>query len=160
VEAVVIADAALHMRLRLDRLEEWARSKIGHRGIHNLRRVLTLVDGNAESPMESRLRMVLVLAGLPRPRSQVSIHDRWGRFIGRCDLYYERERLGVEYDGGIHRNALVEDNRRQNKLLNAGVRLLRFTAADVFQNSDAVVAQVRAMLDDSTLNPPTAGSRL
>ena len=97
--------------------------------------------------MESRLRMVLVLGGLPRPRAQVSIHDRWGRFVGRPDLFYEDQRLGIEYDGGVHRDAMADDNRRQNRLLSAGVRLLRFTAGDVLGNPAAVVAQVAAMLD-------------
>ena len=105
--------------------------------------------------MESRLRMVLVLGGLPRPRAQVSIHDRWGRFVGRPDLFYEQQRLGIEYDGGIHRERLAEDNRRQNKLLNAGVRLLRFTAADVMGNPGWVVTQVRLILATS---PPTKGA--
>ena len=100
--------------------------------------------------------MVLVLGGLPRPMAQVSIHDRWGRFVGRPDLYYEQYRLGIEYDGGLHRDALTEDNRRQNRLLNAGVRLLRFTGADVLGQPDSVVKQVREMLP---ANAAIAGGR-
>jgi len=38
------------------------------------------------------------------------------------------------------------DNRRQNQLLAAGYRLLRFTAGDVFDRPEAVVDQVRAAL--------------
>ena len=154
VEAVVIADAALHdRRIKLHQLVSWADSSAGRRGIRNLRRVLALVEPATESPMESRLRLVLVLGGLPRPKAQVSIHDRWGRFVGRPDLYYEQHRLGIEYDGGAHRNALAEDNRRQNKLLNAGVRLLRFTGADVLGNPDLVAGQVRAILAEPPPNP-------
>jgi very-short-patch-repair endonuclease len=157
-EAVVIADAALHQgRIRLEDLESWVKSNRKHHGIANLRRVITLAEPAAESPMESRLRMLLVLAGLPRPKAQVSIHDRWGRFAGRPDLFYEEHRLGVEYDGGVHRDALVDDNRRQNKLLNVGVRLLRFTAADVLGHPDTVLAQVRAMLAGPPANPVSAG---
>jgi very-short-patch-repair endonuclease len=37
----------------------------------------------------------------------------------------------------------MADNRRQNLLLNAGFRLLRFTASDVHQRPDVVTAQVR-----------------
>jgi very-short-patch-repair endonuclease len=155
-EAVVVADAALHdHRVRLDQMSTWAKSNAGQRGIRSLRRVLSLTEPAVESPMESRLRMVLVLGGLPRPGVQVSIHDRWGRFAGRPDLYYEQHRLGIEYDGGIHRDALTEDNRRQNRLLNAGVRLLRFTGADVLGHPDSVVTQVRAML----VNAASAGTR-
>jgi hypothetical protein len=96
--------------------------------------------------MESRLRMVLVLGGLPRPETQTSLHDSKGRFLGRPDLYYPSHRLGLEYDGGTHRISLAEDNRRQNRLLAAGIQLLRFTAGDVLQNPDSVTTQVRGYL--------------
>ncbi len=96
--------------------------------------------------METRLRMVLVLARLPRPAAQVAIHNSRGNFAGRVDLHYPAHRLGIEYDGGVHKDRLAEDNRRQNLLLEAGVRLLRFTAADVRSRPEIVVGQVRAML--------------
>ncbi len=99
--------------------------------------------------METRLRLVLMLNGLPRPQAQVSIKDRTGRFIGRPDLYYEKHRLGIEYDGATHRDKLTDDNRRQNALLRAGLRLLRFTAADVLGNPASVVMQVRVTLAES-----------
>lgn len=153
VEAVVIADAALHKRLiRLTDLSSWAESHSWRRGLRNLRRLLELAEPAAESPMESRLRMILVLDGLPRPRAQVAIHDESNRFAGRVDLYYEKQRLGIEYDGAVHRDSLAADNRRQNKLLAAGVQLLRFTAADVLGHPDDVVNQVRAFLRRPT--PP------
>ncbi len=101
--------------------------------------------------------MVLILGGLPRPKAQVSIHDRWGRFVARPDLYYEEHRLGIEYDGGVHRETLAEDNRRQNRLLNTGVRLLRFTASDVLRNPELIVSQVHTMLSAVQSNPASAG---
>ena len=147
VESVVIADAALHQRrVRLDDLRSWASTNARHHGIRAMRRVIELVEPKAESAMESRLRVLLVLAGLPRPRAQVAIHDDSGRFAGRLDLYYDRHRLGIEYDGAVHRDSLARDDRRQNRLLNAGVRLLRFTAPDVLGDPGSVVTQVRAML--------------
>ena len=88
--------------------------------------------------------MILVLNRLPRPRAQVPIHDAAGKFVGRVDLYYENCRLAIEYDGAGHRETLTGDNRRQNRLLAAGVRLLRFTAPDLLGNPDALVAQVKA----------------
>jgi len=96
--------------------------------------------------METRLRWLLLRAGLPRPQVQVDLRDSDGRFLGRADLYYSAARLVIEYDGVNHRDRMVEDNRRQNALLNAGFRLLRFTAADVNQRPDALVAQVRGAL--------------
>ena len=93
--------------------------------------------------METRLRMVLVQARLPRPEAQVSLNDNEGRFLARVDLYYPAHRLAIEYDGGTHRSSLISDNRRQNRLLNAGYRLLRFTFADIRDTPTAVVDQVR-----------------
>ena len=157
-EAVVIADAALHARrIRLDHLAAWADANHYRHGIRALRRVIDLAEPAAESPMESRLRMVLVLGRLPRPRAQVPIHDPSGRFVGRPDLYYESARLGIEYDGEIHRSTLVEDNRLQNRILQAGIRLLRFTAPDVLGNPSSVVAQVSLALSvRSGLHAPAA----
>jgi hypothetical protein len=115
-------------------------------GVARLRRVIELAERAAESAMETRLRMLLVLAGLPPPEAQVPLHDERGRFLGRPDLYYRAQRLGVEYDGGTHRDSLLEDNRRQNRLLNAGFRILRFAAADVHRTPDSIVAVVQAAL--------------
>ncbi|MBO0686900.1 MAG: DUF559 domain-containing protein, partial [Candidatus Dormibacteraeota bacterium] len=110
------------------------------------RRVLVLAEPAAESPMETRLRLVLVLAGLPRPVAQVSLRDDTGEFLARPDLYYPQARLAIEYDGGTHRGSLTADNRRQNRLQRSGVRLLRYTAPDVYGRQDAIVAEVRALL--------------
>ena len=91
------------------------------------------------------MRMVVVLGRLPRPEAQVPIYD--GReFVARPDLYYREHRLGLEYDGATHNGTLPEDNRRQNRLLEIGVRLLRFTAGDIYNKPDLVVRQVRAAL--------------
>ncbi len=146
-EIVVLADAATHQRMTSVRnLSAAANRASGRPGVTTLRRVVELVEPAAESPMESRLRMLLVRSGLPRPVTQKSLHDRWGRFLGRPDLYYPDEKLGLEYDGGIHRSSLVDDNRRQNRLLAEGIRLLRFTAGDIYQRPESVVDQVRVTL--------------
>jgi len=97
-------------------------------GVANFRQAISYAEPGTKSPMESRLRMLLVLGGLPRPQAQVSLHDRQGHFLGRPHLYYPDCRLAIEYDGGVHRDRLAEDNRRQNRLISDGIRLLRFTA--------------------------------
>ena len=91
--------------------------------------------------METRLRMLLLLAGLPRPEVQVSICGDQGRFLGRPDLLCRRQRLALEYEGGIYRDRMVEDNRRQNGLVGASYRMLRFTAADVYFSRDPRTSQ-------------------
>jgi len=99
--------------------------------------------------METRLRWLLIQSGLPHPEVQIDLRDAKERFVGRADLYYRSARLVLEFDGGNHRERLVEDDRRQNLLINAGFRLLRFTAADIHHRAGVVVAQVRAALSET-----------
>ena len=99
----------------------------------------------AESPMETRLRWVLVRSGVPPPQVQAELTDGDGRFLARVDMYYASARLVVEYDGSIHRDRLFADDRRQNQLVNAGYTVLRFTSADM-QSPELIVAQVRGAL--------------
>jgi hypothetical protein len=143
-EAVVAIDAALQAQLLTH--EQLRRYVFGHdhvKGVVNARRVLGFLEPKSESPMESRLRMLLVLAGLPRPEAQVSLYDSQGRFVARPDLYYPEARLGLEYDGENHRDRLTADNRRQNRLHQIGVSLLRYTAPDLRERPAAIVAEVR-----------------
>ena len=150
-EAVVAVDMAFHQALvRLQTVRLYVAEHRTSKGYAQARRVVDLAEPRAESQMETRLRMLLVHAGLPRPEVQVDVSDEQGRFLGRLDLCYPAHRLGIEYDGETHRESLVEDNRRQNRLLAAGFRLLRFTGGDVYRRSETVVGQVRAALDRSS----------
>jgi len=143
-EGVVAADLFLRARLvSIAELSAYVAEHAKAKGIARLRRVVELAEPKSESPMETRLRMLIIFAGLPRPEVQVSIHDAKGRFVGRPDLLYRTQCLAIEYDGGNHRDRLVDDNRRQNGLVGAGFRLLRFTAADVYGTPDLVAMQVR-----------------
>jgi very-short-patch-repair endonuclease len=142
VEALVAIDRAV--RLGLADVADLASQR--RRGAHRLRS-LARHAAVAESPMETRLRWLLIQAGLPRPEVQVNLRDREQRFVGRADLYYPAARLIIEYDGGNHRERLVEDDRRQNLLTTGGFRLLRFTAPDIYESPEVVVAQVRNALD-------------
>jgi len=161
IDAVALLDTALHGRLVTGgRLRDWACTHAGYRGVRRLRRALDLADPAAESVMETRLRLLLVLAGLPRPRAQVSLRDDFGLFLARPDLYYPDARLAIEYDGATHRASLAADNRRQNRMFDAGYRLLRFTAADVLSAPDSVVALVgRALSAGSSRVLPIGSGR-
>jgi very-short-patch-repair endonuclease len=164
-DGVVAADMFLHARLvTVAELRSHVANHPRAKGIARLRRVVDLAEPKAESAMETRLRMLLVLAGLPRPEVQVSIHDDQGRFVGRPDLLYRLQRLAIEYDGANHRDRLVDDNRRQNGLVGAGLRLLRFTAADVYGAPEMVAMHVRhglaANAADSNLDHSSNQTRL
>lgn len=146
-EAVVLADAATHLQLTTrSALADLAATSPRRWGIRKFRRVVELVEPLSESPMESRLRMLMVRSGLPRPIVQHTVTDAAGRFLARLDLFYPDARVGIEYDGATHTDRLAEDDRRQNRLVQAGIRLLRFTFADVYGRPSSLVAEVRGML--------------
>ncbi len=147
IEGVVVVDEASRRGLLdLAQLDAFVAAHPGARGLRRLRRAIALAEPRAESQMETRLRLVLVLAGLPRPEAQVSLVDAGGSFIARPDLLYRREAIAIEYDGVSHRDSLAEDNRRQNRLVKAGFRLLRFTAVDLQRTPAAVIELVRTEL--------------
>lgn len=148
IEAVTVLDMAMHRRLVSEaRVHAWIARHQRCPGIACLRRALELAEPRTESVMETRLRLLLVLPGLPRPQVQVTLRDDGGHFLGRPDLYYPSHRLALEYDGAGHRERLVADNRRQNRLVDAGYRLLRFTAFDVLSAPNSVVTLVGRALD-------------
>jgi len=147
LEALIAIDMALAAgQTDADALSRHVEETSGRPGARRLRSLAALA-APAESPMETRLRWLLIQAGLPHPDVQSNLRDGDGRFVGRADLYYPSARLVLEYDGENHRARLVEDNRRQNLLINAGFQLLRFTAADIHQRPDTVVGQVWAALE-------------
>jgi very-short-patch-repair endonuclease len=137
VEALVVLDMAVLARLTYqDALLGYAGAVRGRAGASRLRS-LARIAAPAESPMETRLRWLLVKARLPMPDVQSDLYDE-------ADLYYPQAHLVIEFDGGNHRDRLVSDDRRQNSLTNAGYRILRFTSADVYGRPHGIVAEVRA----------------
>ena len=83
-------------------VERLAADRRGARGIVQLRRVVELMDGGAESPQETRTRLLLIAAGFPRPRTQIVVVDEYGSFVGRIDMGWDEWKVGVEYDGPQH----------------------------------------------------------
>ena len=142
-------DMAIHCRrTSKEALRKYVACVGGRPGAKRLRRLIELAEP-AESPMETRLRWLLLRRGLPRPEVQAELHDRSGGFVGRADIFYRKQRLVVEFDGGNHRERLVSDDQRQNALINAGFKVLRYTSVDVFQRPTATVAEVKAALTES-----------
>lgn len=105
-----------------------------------------LADARSESPQETRLRVRLVLAGLPPPSPQFTVRHL-GRFVARVDLAYPEAKLAIEYDGLWHgeRGQLGRDRRRLNALHAAGWRVIHVTAADMY-DLETIIAAIRATL--------------
>lgn len=107
------------------------------------------VRSHVDSPMESRLRMLIVLAGLPEPRTGAGIRNADGTWRRRFDLYYEGSRLIVEYDGRQHATDTkqwLSDLERREELDRAGYRILVVTAKGVFVEPRDTLERVRSQL--------------
>lgn len=77
-----------------------------YKGAHHIRRLRTavdLMDGGAQSPKETWLRLLLIDAGYPRPTTQIPVRDDWGYPFAYLDMGWEDVRIAVEYDGEHHR---------------------------------------------------------
>lgn len=75
----------------------------GSRGAARVPRVISLADRRSQSPMETRVRLTLVLAGLPPPIPQHPVVLSGREFA--LDLAYPEVKLAIEYNGADHRRA-------------------------------------------------------
>jgi len=153
--AVAAADATLQTKAcRLDDIVAALDSVQGHPYSRRARIAILQVDGRAESPGETRTRLVLNSSGMrldgalvPRSELQISVFDERGRFVGRADGGYPE--LGVlwEYDGKGKYGALLKpgqspldallaEKRREEQLTELGFRVL----SDGVHFSDVVTA--------------------
>lgn len=145
-EAVAAVDTLAHRcSVALDELRELRSRHLGTPGNRRVEPVLRLVDPRSESPMESRIRVPLVLAGMP-PEVQFPVLAGGRRF--RLDLAYPTVRLGVEYDGGHHRTAeqARRDLEREAMLAAVGWKIIRFDARIVLTRPQLIVADTRIEL--------------
>ena len=150
-ERVTAVDALAHgCGVGLDAVRAVQNRHLGVRRGRGVPAVLGLVDPRAESPMESRVRVALVLGGLP-PEVQYPVVLRGRRY--RLDLAYPRQRIAVEYDGDDHRSQRRArlDLVREAALVAAGWRVLRFDADVVLFRPDRIVESVRAELAARTV---------
>jgi hypothetical protein len=142
----VAIDALLNLgRLSIADAMAYAERRSTWTGAARARGALALAASGAESPMETRLRLLLVRAGLPTPVLQHRLVNGRGSLVARLDLAYVPERLGVEYDGEHHfeTSAVRKDLLRQNAVRSLGWSLFRFNAEDVLHHPARVLAEVR-----------------
>jgi hypothetical protein len=94
--------------------------------------------------METRLRLVLVLRGLPRPEVQYPVLDDRQRRAVWLDLAYPAQRIGIEYEGVDHTRpeGVLRDVGRYTWLVDEGWRMFRFTKFEVYGEPDEVAATI------------------
>jgi hypothetical protein len=115
----------------------------GRRGIKAARVALQLVDGGAQSPKETWLRLLLIRAGFPRPQTQIPVRNEWGWAEAYLDMGWEDIKVAAEYDGEHHRVSryhYVKDIRRHEKVAHSyGWIVIRVLAED---HPDDVIRRV------------------
>jgi hypothetical protein len=146
-DAVVWLDALGRVRaLRPRDLRDYTAAQRGSRDWRQATRAVELTDPRAESPPESRVRLLLALAGLPTPVPQYAVLYQ-GEFVARVDLAWPQFKIALEYDGQWHADSdqLTRDRRRVRDLNALGWYVYPVTSADV-RDPTGLVAQVRALL--------------
>lgn len=167
VEGVVVLDALGGLRIPGTSPLTWADLRArrerepGARGCRRLEQALSLADPRAESPMETRLRLLLVRAGLPAPEVQYELLDEHGFAVARFDLAYPDLRLAIEYDGRGHlsREYSFDDRWRDGTTADAGWHTMRFGYDDVMLSRPRTVQLVRNQLASRTNVRPARNRR-
>ena len=126
------------LRLNMGDVEVLVQRYAGRRDIRRARAALDLVDAGAESPQETRLRLLFIRAGFPRPETQIAIYDGYGQRVAVLDMGWRNLEIGADYEGEHHRlNRRVFNNdiRRHDAVTELGWIDLRVTVED----TDAVI---------------------
>ncbi len=135
-------------RATLQQLVDAVASRVSRRGIRALRRALALLDDRSESPQESILRTILVLAGFDPPLVNHSVSGQFGEFVARTDLMLQRERVILEYQGDYHRTTKGQwraDMTRRARLEAQGWRVMELNADDL-RDPVELLARIRALI--------------
>lgn len=105
---VMAADAALHRELVTpESLRAAVERHTRTPGVARARRVVELADGRAESPGESRLRLILLDLGF-RAVPQFVVREG-GRVVARVDFYLPELGVVLEFDGLLKYRATSRD---------------------------------------------------
>lgn len=70
------------------------------RGLRNAPIALSLMDGGAQSPKETWLRLLLIDDGLPAPRTQIKVSDDLN--VAYLDMGFDAPKVGLDDDGALH----------------------------------------------------------
>lgn len=109
---------------------------------------LELIRTGADSPQETKMRLLLVEHGLPEPELNVVLFDDGGFPVVWPDAAYRAARVSLQYDGKVHGEELQyqKDIDRGARTAGLGWTEIRIGANDLRGNRPPVVAKVRDAL--------------
>jgi very-short-patch-repair endonuclease len=123
------------------------------------------VRDEVDSPMETRLRLLIVLAGLPEPQVNIKIRDETGHVIMRFELGYRERRIAIEYEGRQHVDVKAtwdQDILRDEEVDAAAWKKVKVTSHGIYVDPAETVYRIWRLLCRRGLvvPPPTDGWRL
>lgn len=149
VDLVVVGDAMVRKKwVTVEALRSFCAASTD-RHVRAARTAASYVRERVDSPMETRLRMLLVLAGLPEPMVNITIEDEFGLPLRRYDLSWPEVKLIVEYDGRHHaerEDQWGSDLDRREAIDDDNWRILVIVADGIYKHPERTVAKVHALL--------------
>ena len=137
--------------------------------LRRLHQAVAMARLGAESAMESRMRLLLILAGFPEPDLQISVPRRaatqgeadareipWDTDgTWRIDLGYRELRVGAEYDGEHHRGRRqrAHDTSRRTAIRSDGWLLHIATSHDLMSHPLAFLTRFAASYNSRATTP-------
>jgi predicted transcriptional regulator of viral defense system len=158
-DAVVALDAALLAgRVTAQQLADGLMAQRAWPQARRAARAVSLANGRAESPLETRGRLRIVGAGLPEPELQVEIRTQ-GRLVGVVDAWFEEAAVAIEFDGRVKytdpwrgrspEQVLWEEKRREDELRALDIRVVRLADPDLADRWPASESRLRELLTSS-----------
>ncbi len=159
-DLVILADAIrrhLGAKRLGDRLAAWG----ARRGSRALHAALASSRDGVDSPMETRMRLLIADAGLPEPSVNQWIVDDVGAPIHKADLSWPQWRVAVDYDGVHHQRRDGEaevregrasdwrqrqDQSRRDLLTDLGWVFRVLTSFDIFRRPELAMEGLRMTL--------------
>jgi hypothetical protein len=116
----------------------------GMRGVARIPGLLALANPYSGSPMESRLRLLIIGAGLPPPRVQWVVQDLTTRTATWLDLAWPELMIGIEYEGEPHTEPgqVLRDISRYTLLVDKGWRIYRYSKLEVYGQPERIIAEL------------------
>jgi hypothetical protein len=151
VDLVAVGDSLVRDRHTTpEELIALADSSTG-KGARLARRAARLVRTGVDSASESRLRLLMVLAGLPEPKVNLIVREADGQWWRRFDLCFPELKLIIEYDGRQHAEDAQQwssDLLRRELLERQGWRLIVINSAALYGDPAGTLWRIHQALRD------------
>ncbi|GAA2131594.1 hypothetical protein [Actinomadura napierensis] len=150
IDLIIAGDHMLRHRLcTRERLNKFLQDCYRRRGVRKARFAMPHLEPRSDSPAETRLRMLIVDANLPRPVANQDVFNDWGVWLARPDLSYPAVKIAIEYEGLHHQQdhgQYSHDIERDGRLIDDGWIVIRVNKDGLFRSPRIVVNRVRKAL--------------